>query len=234
MTNPVKRQLVHDWMTRNKTDIVCYKKRLCNLWQFQLERQFPRHSIFHSYIYTAAINQSCLLSESALLSWDGLTFCITYDIAIHSHAIINGRLTRCICSAALPLLYVLSAEPLAAAIRSDPLIRGIPSPHDTVIDILEYILLCWWHDLLCLNFSKLSTSRRGEKIYQAASGAIFNRHKSTGLWLHGLLDKQTSGYSSRHSIDLSSGKRHRIAFQPLVIRSGTVYNFFGMTCYRNY
>ena len=80
----------------------------------------------------------------------GPSFCTWIKILyndIGSHVIINGFLTSRIelrrgVRQGFPLsrmLYVLCAEPLAASIRSSPIIRGIPSPGDPDRDTIKVV-----------------------------------------------------------------------------------------------
>ena len=110
---------------------------------------------------------------------------------IGSHVIINGFLTSRIelrrgvrqgCPLS-PMLYVLCAEPLAAAIRSSPIIRGIPSSGDPDRDTIK--VAGYANDLTCFTTSDSSFDALDNVLhtYQAASGALLNQSKSVGLWL---------------------------------------------------
>ena len=106
-----------------------------------------------------------------------------------SHVIVNNRLTEKIplkrgvhqgCPLS-PLLYVISAEPLAELIRSSPRIQGITTSTSAVaLKTSSYA-----DDLTCFvtNEDGFFALEDILSSYQAASGAQLNRTKSHGLWL---------------------------------------------------
>ena len=106
-----------------------------------------------------------------------------------SHVIVNNRLTEKIplqrgvrqgCPLS-PLLYVISAEPLAELIRSSPRIQGITTSTSAVaLKTSSYA-----DDLTCFvtNEDGFFALEDILSSYQAASGVQLNRTKSHGLWL---------------------------------------------------
>ena len=79
-------------------------------------------------------------------------------------------------------IYVLSLEPLAASIRCNPRICGIPIS-DPVRD--RIVVTCYADDLTCFVTTSESFQALGDElqVYQAASGAMLNYQKSIGLTL---------------------------------------------------
>ncbi|KAI8478588.1 hypothetical protein Bbelb_436860 [Branchiostoma belcheri] len=80
-----------------------------------------------------------------------------------------------------PLLYVLCIEPLAAAIRSDPLIRGVKVPGaNQEIKMVQYA-----DDNTCVLSDQPSIDRTFETIgrYEAGTGSKLNMGKTEALWL---------------------------------------------------
>ncbi|XP_062516824.1 uncharacterized protein LOC134192145 [Corticium candelabrum] len=134
------------------------------------------------------------LAKSLLIFGFGEAFCswikLLYD-DIGSHIIVIGRLTsriklgRGVCRGCplSPMLYVLSLEPLAAAIRRNPSIRGIPTFSDADRETIQ--LTCYADDMTSFVCDDVSFGELDKQLslYEEASGAKLNRLKSVGLWL---------------------------------------------------
>ena len=118
------------------------------------------------------------------LSWAKALY---YNVG--SHLIVNNRLTSRIplgrgvrqgCPFS-PMLYVLCAEPLAAAIRNKSDIAGIIIP-----DSLQCLKVSSYaDDTTCFLTSDSSFVALDVTLdlYQSASGSLLNRSKTRGLWL---------------------------------------------------
>ena len=110
---------------------------------------------------------------------------------IGSHVIVNGYLSSRIdihrgvrqgCPLS-PLLCVLSFEPLASAIRQNPIIQGVPTVDDPLRDSIK--VSSYADDMTVFLTTETSFQALNDEltVYNSASGAHLNREKSVGLWL---------------------------------------------------
>ena len=113
----------------------------------------------------------------------------TLYFSIGSHVIVNNHLTLKVamergvrqgCPLS-PLLYILTAEPLAIRIRSNPNIRGLQVPETT--DCVKISSYADDNTVFIGTSEGFVALQRELSIYEEASGAVLNRKKSHGLWM---------------------------------------------------
>ena len=80
-------------------------------------------------------------------------------------------------------LYVLSFEPLASAIRQNPIIQGVPTVDDPLRDSIK--VSSYADDMAVFLTTETSFQALNDEltVYNSVSGAHLNREKSVGLWL---------------------------------------------------
>ena len=115
----------------------------------------------------------------------------TLYFSIGSHVIVSNHLTLKVemeggvrqgCPLS-PLLYILTAEPLAIRIRSNTNIRGLQVPGTT--DCVKISSYADDNTVFIVTSEGFVTLERELSMYEEASGAVLNRTatKSHGLWM---------------------------------------------------